>query len=65
MPVLSRQQREKDEPRCQQLQEENAQLTTGLIAAKSAQGLLLNEFNSLKKNKSVLSTQRVCNLRVQ
>jgi len=53
-----KQQREKDEPRCQELQEENARLTTGLIEAKSAQGSLLNEFNSLKKNKSALSTQR-------
>ncbi|KLO15739.1 hypothetical protein SCHPADRAFT_849077 [Schizopora paradoxa] len=53
-----KQQRLRDEPRCQQLRDENAKLTKGLIEAKNAQAALLNEFNTLKKNKSALNTQK-------
>jgi len=54
-----REQRANDEPRCQALRDQNAQLTSDLIAMKGAQATFVSEFNAIKKNKSALSQQKV------
>ena len=55
----SRAKRAAEEPQCAALKEENAELTAKLISKKAVQVAMAGEIDSLKKEKAVLSRQKV------